>query len=100
MRVVRSRDLISWEPSRYNPVLRFSDEDKLIRNQSLSAEQRQQIKDAVNLNNSDIDFCDWDGKTFITYSWGNQQGEEFLGEAIYNGSVESFLRAWFPSPKR
>jgi hypothetical protein len=100
MRVVRSRDLISWEPSRYNPVLRFSDEDKLIRNQSLSAEQRQQIKDAVNLNNSDIDFCDWDGKTFITYSWGNQQGEEFLGEAIYNGSVESFLRAWFPSPNR
>ena len=96
MRVVRSRDLITWFSSPLNPVLRHSGEDKLIRERSLSTAQRARIENAVNLNNSDIDFCDWRGKTFITYSWGNQQGVEHLAEAEFDGAVEEFLRTWFP----
>jgi hypothetical protein len=96
MRVVRSRDLIKWEASKLNPVLRHSPEDKKIANPSLTAEQRIRVEKAVNLNNSDIDFCGWQGKTFITYSWGNQQGMEHLAEAVYDATVEEFLRGWFP----
>lgn len=96
MRVVRSKDLAHWESSPLNPVLRHSPEDKIIANPKLTVEQQARIKEAVNRNNSDIDFCDWNGQTFITYSWGNQLGVEHLAEASYEGSVAEFLKGWFP----
>ena len=94
--VVRSKDLISWESSPLNPVLRASNDDKKIANSNLKTEQKQEISEAVNINNSDIDFCEFKGKVIINYSWGNQQGAEFLAEAIYKGSMEEFILAWFP----
>jgi len=97
MRLVRSHDLIHWEPSPLNPVLRNSAEDKLIANASINDSQRARIANAVNLNNSDIDFCEWQGRLTINYSWGNQMGVEHLAEAVYDGSLKQFLKAWFPS---
>jgi hypothetical protein len=35
----------------------------------------------------------------INYSWGNQQGIEFLAEAVYEGTEADFLRAWFPEAR-
>ncbi len=96
MRVVRSRDLIRWEASPLNPVLRASAEDKAIANAKLTEAQRQRIAGARNLNNSDLDFCEWQGRLTINYSWGNQQGVEHLAEAVYDGSEAQFLRGWFP----
>jgi hypothetical protein len=96
MRVVRSQDLIHWEPSPLNPVLKASAQDKQIANPKLTAEQRQRIAQAKDINNSDIDFCTFEGRLVIYYSWGNQQGEEFLAEAVYEGTAAEFLRAWFP----
>lgn len=96
MRLVRSRDLIHWEPSPINPVLRASPEDKLITSASINDAQRTRIANAVNLNNSDIDFCEWQGRLVINYSWGNQMGIEHLAEAVYDGSLEQFLNGWFP----
>lgn len=96
MRVVRSRDLIAWQASPLNPVLRASPEDKLIANPKLNGDQRARIANAVNLNNSDIDFCEWQGRLVINYSWGNQQGVEHLAEAVYDGGEKEFLRGWWP----
>lgn len=96
MRVVRSKDLENWEASPLNPVLKASDEDKKIANKDLSEKLRQRIRAAENRNNSDIDFCEFNGKLIINYSWGNQRGEEFLAEAEYNGTLEAFLKGWFP----
>lgn len=96
MRVVRSKDLISWAPSPLNPVLKFSTEDKHIANPNLSQELQERITKAENRNNSDIDFCEFKGQLIINYSWGNQRGEEFLAEAIYEGTQEQFLKGWFP----
>ena len=62
MRVVRSRDLVKWEASPINPVLRHSPEDKIIANPALTEAQRERIAKATNLNNSDIDFCEWQGR--------------------------------------
>ena len=67
-----------------------------IANPKLTIQQREIVKNAQNLNNSDIDFCEYKGRTIITYSWGNQRGTEFLAEAFYEGTVESFLRGFFP----
>jgi alpha-L-fucosidase len=95
-RVVRSRDLIRWDSSPLNPVLRASEDDRLILNPRLTEEERQRIAAARNINNSDIDFCEFEGRLIINYSWGNQQGIEFLAEAVYDGTEADFLRAWFP----
>jgi hypothetical protein len=96
MRVVRSRDLVNWEASPLNPVLRHTPEDKRIANPKLNDAQRARVAYAVNLNNSDIDFCEWQGRLVITYSWGNQQGVEQLAEATYDGTLSQFLKGWFP----
>jgi hypothetical protein len=94
--IVRSKDLMHWDLSRFNPVLKASPADKRIANPKLTAEQRAKIAGAVNLNNSDMDLCEFRGKTIITYSWGNQQGTEFLAEAVYDGSLASLLKGFFP----
>ena len=86
MRVVRSRDLIKWQSSSLNPVIRFSDEDKKIANQNFTPQQREEIAAAKNINNSDIDFCQYQDRLIINYSWGNQAGKEFLAEAFYKGA--------------
>ena len=94
-RVVRSKDLVHWESSPLNPVLRASNDDKKYANPNLTLEQRKKIADAKNINNSDIDFCEFNGKLIINYSWGNQQGKEFLAEAEFDGTLEEFLKSWF-----
>lgn len=99
MRVVRSRDLVTWSPSPLNPVLRHSKEDKKLYNKNLTKEQRALVAKANNRNNSDIDFCQFKGRLVISYSWGDQVGTEFLNEALYEGSEADFLRGWFPDDK-
>lgn len=94
--LVRSKDLVDWELSPLNPVLKASDEDKQIANPKLTGEQRKVIADATNINNSDIDFCEHNGRLVINYSWGDQQGTEFLAEAEYDGPLGAFLQGWFP----
>ena len=96
MRVVRSTDLKNWEASPLNPVLSFSEDDKKIANENLSDELKERIAAAENRNNSDIDFCEYNGKLIINYSWGNQRGEEFLAEASYGGTLRQFLLGWYP----
>lgn len=94
--IVRSRDLIQWEESPYNPIMKHGDEDRAPVGELLSAEDKERIKTAANLNNSDVDICEFEGKTVIYYSWGNQQGVEHLAEAVYDGPADDFLKGWFP----
>ena len=97
--IVRSRDLVHWESSPYDSVLSFSEEDKQIANSLLTAEQRKHIAGAVDINNSDVDLCEFKGKTVIYYSWGNQQGIEFLASAEYDDGMAQFLRSFFFAPR-
>ncbi len=96
-RVVRSTDLINWEPSPLNPVMKASSDDKKIANKNLTEKMLQKIANAEDCNNSDIDFCELNGRLIINYSWGNQRGAEFLAEAYYEGTMEQFLNGWFPN---
>jgi hypothetical protein len=95
-RVVRSRDLVSWEASPLNPVLAASEEDRIIAGSRLTAAERARIATAEDINNSDIDFCEFGGRVVINYSWGNQQGVEHLAEAVFEGAEREFLLGWYP----
>jgi len=94
--VVRSKDLIAWERTPIHPFLMWGDEDKKIANPKFTEAQRQHIAEAENRNNSDFDYCEFEGKLIINYSWGNQRGLEFLAEARYDGTEAAFLAALFP----
>ncbi|MCX8183437.1 MAG: hypothetical protein N3F08_03350 [Crenarchaeota archaeon] len=93
--IVRSKNLAEWQSSPSNPVMHPSAEDKKIANERLTAEQRNRIANAVNINNSDLDFCEFNGRTVIYYSWGDQKGTEFLAEAFYEGTMNHFLKSFF-----
>jgi hypothetical protein len=100
--VVRSKDLIHWERSPFT-VLSASQVDRLILNPNFSKEERQKIARVANINNSDIDMCEYKGQVLIQYAWGDQSelGDNIavLAEAVYDGTMEQFLRGWFPEIK-
>ncbi|MBE6711330.1 MAG: hypothetical protein J6I42_01320 [Clostridia bacterium] len=94
--IVRTRDLREFELGLTNPIMYPSPEDKTILfPEKFTDDQRAFIENAIDCNNSDVDLCDWDGKTVILYSWGNQYGKEFLALAEYDGSEEEFLKSFF-----
>jgi len=95
--VVRSRDLVHWEASPFNPVLRPSDEDKKIANPALTETERLRIAKLGNVNNSDMDLCEYGGQVILLYCWGNQTDEGNLGKAVYRGTLDQFLKEWFPA---
>jgi len=95
--IVRSSDLIAFEPGITNPVMFPGDEDKvIIHPERFTEEQIEYILSAADSNNSDVDLCEYNGKTVITYSWGGQSGKEFLGIADYDGTEKEFLQSFFP----
>ena len=73
--IYRSKDLETWEMGKYNPVLMPSNEDKQISPNMIDVteEDLERIRKCYNINNSDIDLCEWKGQTYITYGCGNQQ---------------------------
>ncbi len=94
--IVRSPDLVRWESSGLNPVMRFSPEDRRIVNRRLTAAQQQRIATAVNVNNSDIDLCEFEDRVILYYSWGSQKGVEHLAQAVWPGTLQAFLEGYFP----
>lgn len=74
--LTRSPDLLHWEGSPANPILAPEpDED---------------------INNSDIDFTEFEGRVVIYYSWGSQRGEEHLAHATFDGTLSDWLRECYP----
>ena len=93
--LARSKDLIHWEYSPLNPVLMYGDEDRVIASPFLTPNDRERIGCALNINNSDMELCEYLGRTVIYYSWGDQRGTEFLAEASSEMPMHDFLRAFF-----
>lgn len=94
--LARSKDLIHWEYSPINPVLMYDEvEDKKIGSPFLTPADRARIDAALDTNNSDMELCEYLGRTIIYYSWGDQKGTEFLAEACYEGSMKDFLTGFF-----
>lgn len=82
MHVARSRDLQSWEESLCNPFMIPDKSDRIIHARALDVENlKNKVDAAKNINVSDIDFCEYNGKVLMNYSWGDQKGTEFLALA-------------------
>jgi hypothetical protein len=100
--VVRSKDLKKWVSSPFNPILQPSDEDKRIANPKLSQEKQRYVKEGgrkkeSNINNSDLEFVEYNGTVILGYGCGAQTGDyKFIAEAVYEGTESQFLRGWFP----
>jgi len=101
MRVARSKDLIHWEDSPLNPVLRASEEDRKLANPNFTEEQKKRIATMTNINCSDMCLFEFKGKVIIRYCAGDQETRPHaLVEAIYEGTEAQFLRGWFPGKPR
>lgn len=94
--IVRSTDLKDFEVGVVNPIMWPDQDDKIVINPDrFTKEELGYIENSVDCNNSDIDMCEIDGKTLITYSWGNQLGKEFLALAQFDGTEKEFLESFF-----
>lgn len=93
----RTKDFENWYMGKYNPILMPDEDDRIISDKAfdMSAELLEEIKTAYLSSNSDIDMCDWQGKTRIVYAVGNQLGFYYQAEAEYDGPMEEFLARQF-----
>jgi hypothetical protein len=99
--LLRSTDLLHWESSPVNPVMKLSPEDqKVADNASLTDAERTRVANAKNVCNSDIDLCEFNGKVVLYYCWGNQTGIEHLAEARYDGTLKRFYESFFPATSK
>lgn len=95
--IYRSKDLETWEVGFYNPLLMPSEDDRLIASSLTETDPKflEELKTGFISSNSDMDMCDWKGKTYINYLAGNQKGFYYMCEAEYDGTVAEFLAANF-----
>ena len=93
----RTKDFKKWYVGYYNPVMMPSNEDKLVSPNmaDISDEELLRIKSAFNVNNTDLDMCDYNGKTYINYLCGNQYGNYWMCEAIVDKPLNEFLNDFF-----
>ena len=96
--IFRSKDLETWYVGYYNPLFMPDADDRKIspRAVDFTEQKLREIKHGgFNINNSDIDMCDWQGKTYINYLCGNQLGWYYMAEAEAEGTVAEFLKSFF-----
>lgn len=94
--IVRTKDFAEYELGIRNPVMWFDESDKILYNNDwFTAEEKTEIVNSIDCNNSDIDLCEYEGKTVIVYSWGNQLGREYLARAVYDGPMSEFFESFF-----
>jgi alpha-L-fucosidase len=93
----RTKDFDTWEVGFYNPFLMPSQEDRLIspRAADLTKDLLDKIEHGFISNNSDVDMCEWQGKTYINYAVGDQRGFYYMAEAEYDGTVGELLENFF-----
>ncbi len=77
--ITRSKDLRTWELSSANPVLTST-----------------QLDDGI--NTSDVDLIEYDGKTLLYYTAGDQLTWMNLKRRTFDGSLQSFLESWYVQP--
>jgi len=95
-RVVRSRDLRNWIQSPYNPIMEPSAQDRAFSSKHLSLKEQHMIQTARNIDNSRLQMCANGKDLYLTYNWGDQGDNIFLGEAEVKDSTEQeFCSAFF-----
>ena len=74
--MARSKDLIDWELTPFNPIL--------------------EAEDGEGINNSDVDLIEYQGKTYLYYATGDQATWATIRVAMYDGLMKTFYENHFP----
>lgn len=74
--MARSKNLIDWELSPFNPIL--------------------EAEEGEGLNNSDVDILEYEGKTYLYYATGDQETWGTIRAAMYDGIMKAFFENHFP----
>ena len=98
--IYRTADFETWEIGLHNPILMPSEEDRRMKEGfSCPAELAEANANHVDVNNSDVDLCEYRGRTYVVYCAGHQaQAQGMNGlvcEAVYDGPMAEFFRAYF-----
>jgi beta-xylosidase len=75
--LARSRDLVAWELSPFNPILEASTGE--------------------GVNNSDVDLFEFEGNTYLFYATGDQQTWGTVRVAMFVGPMKEFFTSHFPA---
>lgn len=96
--IYRTKDFETWEVGFYNPMFIPSREDLTVKEGYTVPESKLNMM-LMNLttNNSDVDLCEFEGKTYIVYATGNQgrTSGSCVAEITYDGPLDEFLKANF-----
>jgi len=86
-RVTRSKDLIHWQDAPVTrPVATFDPENRVHRLRPPEIRER---------NASDVELCEWQGRTIVYYTGGDQQYAGDLQWADFEGSPQEFLESFY-----
>ena len=94
--IYRTKNFLDWEVGFHNPIMMYGDDDRRVKpGCTLSPEDLDLLENGLNINCSDLDLCEFEGKTRIYYANGDQMTYSFLCEAEYDGPLSEFLKAFF-----
>ena len=94
--IYRTENFSDWQVGFHNPVMMYGDDDRKIKpGCTLTPEETDLLLHGLNINCSDLDLCEFEGKTRIFYANGDQMSYSFLCEAEFDGPLETFLEAFF-----
>lgn len=93
----RTKDFSSWECGRYNPFMMWSEEDRHLAPNAadITPEFAHEIETHFVCSASDLEMCEFRGKTVIDYLVGDQRGFYYTTEAIYDGPMQELLERQF-----
>jgi hypothetical protein len=100
----RTRDLKTWEQSPSFDIGPNTAHDKPIAPASMVSPQNlawmsnhsATIETWLDCNNSDMDLCEFNGSTVMTYLWGHQGSNGGLGRIDSPVGLREFLEGWAP----
>lgn len=93
----RTKDFDLWECGRYNPFMMWDQRDRQVspNARDITSDFAKKIKTHFICNASDLEFCEFNGKTLLSYIIGDQRGFYYIAEAWYDGSVRELLERQF-----
>lgn len=93
----RTKDFKDWYVGYYNPIIMPSDEDRIISPHytEIDDKERERLKTAFHVNNTDLDLCEWNNQTYINYLCGNQLGNYWMCEAVCDMPLAEVFKAYF-----
>ncbi len=92
-RITRSRDLLHWEDAPVDrPFLTFDE------TRPYEYWHHGELRKVHEINASDAELCEWQGKTLVYFNGGDQESAGDLQAAVFDGPPRKLFEAFFAEP--